>query len=125
MGGVVPHVVILGPTTEMRDLVSRCIRAGNIDVCAISRRQFDTDAAPIMADLRAAAAGVSNVQLIDMADFFCTTSICPAMKDGYALYWDSHHVSYTAATAYAKGYSAKEAKTEIKLPESLPGNHAQ
>jgi hypothetical protein len=47
------------------------------------------------------------------------------VKDGYALCWDSHHVNCTAATAYAKGYSAKEAKAAIILPESHPGNHAQ
>jgi hypothetical protein len=37
------------------------------------------------------------------------------MKNGYAFYWDSRHANYSAA-AYAKGYSAKEAKTAIKLP---------
>jgi len=121
----VPHVVILGPTPEMRDLVSRCIRTGHIDACAISRTQFDTDAAPVMADLHAAAAKIPNVQVIDMVDFFCTASTCPATKDGYALYWDSHHVSYTAATAYAKKYSANEAKITAELPKSLPGNHAK
>lgn len=108
----VPHVVILGPTPEMRDLVSRCIRASNVDACAISRTQFDTDTTPILADLRAAAAGISNVHVVDMTDFFCTTTTCPAMKDGYALYWDSHHVSYTAAMAYARRYTANEVKSK-------------
>jgi hypothetical protein len=77
-----------------------------------------------MAELRAAAAGVSNVPVIDIADFFCTASTCLAMKGGYALYWDSHRVSYTAATAYAIKYSANEAKIAIKRPESFPGDHA-
>ena len=108
----VPHVVILGPTPEMRDLVSRCIRAGNIDAYAISRAQFDTDTTSILADLRAAAAGISNVHVVDMTNFFCTTVTCPAMKDGYALYWDSHHVSYTAAKAYARRYAANEVKSK-------------
>jgi SGNH domain (fused to AT3 domains) len=108
----VPHVVILGPTPEMRDLVPRCIRAGNVDACAISRTQFDTDTTHILADLRAAAAGITNVHVVDMADFFCTTATCPAMKDGYALYWDSHHVSYTAAKAYARRYTANEVKSK-------------
>jgi hypothetical protein len=115
----VPHVVILGPTPEMQDLVSRCMRAGNIDACAISRVQFDTEAAPILVALHAAATGMSNVQVIDVADFFCTASTCPATKNGYALYWDSHHVSYTAAMAYATWYSANEAKSKLGSRRNL------
>lgn len=103
----VPHVVILGPTPEMRDSVARCIRAGNLDACAISRTQYDAWASPLMTELRAAAAGMSNVQIVDTSEFFCTANACPPMKHGYSLYWDSHHVSYTAATAYASEYSTK------------------
>lgn len=75
-----------------------------------------------MAELCAAAAGVSNVQVIDMVDFFCIVSTRLATKDDYALYWDSHHVSCTAATAYAMKCSTNEAKIVIKRSEPFLGN---
>jgi hypothetical protein len=51
----------------MRDLISRCIRAGEVAACANPRVRFNTDAAPVKAELRAATAGLSNVQVIDGA----------------------------------------------------------
>ena len=36
--------------------------------------------------------------------FFCNQEVCPALKDGYGLYWDSNHVSSTAARLFASQY---------------------
>ena len=110
----VPNIVILGPTPNMRDSVGRCIRVGNLDACGIQRAVYDTQSLPINLELRAAAAGMPNVSIVDMSDFFCNTSACPPMKDGYSLYWDSHHVSYRAAQAFAKQYAARKGQTALR-----------
>ncbi|GLQ51775.1 hypothetical protein GCM10010872_32240 [Dyella flava] len=108
----VPNVLIIGPTPEMHDTVARCLRNDDLAACAMSRAEYDTYASPLLSELRAAAVGMQNVHVIDMSTFFCNESECPPMMDGYSLYWDSHHVSYTAAKAYASQYAEKIAELE-------------
>jgi peptidoglycan/LPS O-acetylase OafA/YrhL len=95
----VRHIEIIGPTPEMRDEVGRCARKHDLDACAISRASFDAQAAPILSELRRLSVGHPNVTVIDPANLFCTTVNCPPVKDGVPLYWDSHHVTKTAALA--------------------------
>lgn len=92
----VNHIVLIGPTPEMRDTVPRCIRKHAEAECAISRKAFDRHAAPIMAALRNAAEGIPNVTVVDVTDYFCSTTNCPPVKNGVPLYWDSHHPTMTA-----------------------------
>jgi peptidoglycan/LPS O-acetylase OafA/YrhL len=94
------HVIILGPTPTMRDDLPKCIRR-NLD-CGISRAEFDAQAQPILAALRQAAKGRPDVEVIDLASHFCDDSRCPMSRDGAALYWDSHHVSATAARKFSE-----------------------
>ncbi|MGH8652649.1 MAG: acyltransferase family protein [Gammaproteobacteria bacterium] len=96
----VRRVVILGPTPEMREQVPRCIRQNALDQCAVPRPEFDGLAASLLAKLRAMAAAHPNVEIIDPTDHFCTAIICPPVKGGVALYWDTHHVSSTAARGF-------------------------
>lgn len=98
----VRRVVILGPTPRMRDVVPRCIRQDALGQCAISRAEFDAWRRPVLARLRAISSGHPNVEIIDPADYFCTPTNCPPVRDGVPLYWDSHHVSSTAATGFAR-----------------------
>jgi peptidoglycan/LPS O-acetylase OafA/YrhL len=93
----VRHVVLIGPTPELRDTVPRCIRKRAETECALPRATFDRRAAPILASLREAADGLQNVTVVDVTDYFCTTIACPPVKDGLPLYWDSHHPTATAA----------------------------
>jgi hypothetical protein len=92
----VRHVVLIGPTPEMRDTVPRCIRKREEAECTLPRSTFDRHAAPILAALRNAASGLKNVTVVDVTDYFCTTTACPPVKDGIPLYWDSHHPTATA-----------------------------
>jgi peptidoglycan/LPS O-acetylase OafA/YrhL len=93
----VRRVVILGPTPELHDGAPRCIYRHAETQCAISRAAFDAEAGPILAKLRRAAAGHPNVEVVDMTDQFCTAAACPPVLDGVPLYWDSHHISPSAA----------------------------
>jgi hypothetical protein len=96
------RVIIIGPTPEMRDSVPHCIRQHSEPRCAVPRREFDAIAQPILGKLRAAAAGRANVHVIDMTPYFCSRSECPPLRNGVPQYWDSHHVSKSAASAIGK-----------------------
>lgn len=93
----VPRVIVIGPTPEIRDKAAKCVTQGAMDACAQPRAEFDAQAGPILAKLRAQAAPFGNVAVYDMADRFCTAAACPPAKDGTVLYWDQHHISASAA----------------------------
>jgi peptidoglycan/LPS O-acetylase OafA/YrhL len=97
----VGRVVVLGPTPRMRGEVARCIRRHAEAECAISRAAFDAQAAPVLAALRAAARAHPNVEVVDLADAFCTATVCPPVRGGVPLYWDKFHVSSSMATSVA------------------------
>ncbi|MBS0456776.1 MAG: acyltransferase [Proteobacteria bacterium] len=96
----VGHIILIGATPIMRDKVPHCIRLNAVDRCAVDRREFDVVAMAAMTQLRAAAAGLANVEYIDPADFFCTRTTCPAIRYGIPLYYDDHHIAHSAAVRY-------------------------
>ncbi|UNK48988.1 acyltransferase [Lysobacter sp. S4-A87] len=98
------RVLIFLPSPQIRDNSAKCISLHRLEACAASREEFDRSSARARALLKGLAARYQNVTLVDPADFLCDGGTCPVMKDGYALYWDSHHVSSTAARAFARAY---------------------
>lgn len=108
------RVLVIGPTPEMRDAVPKCIRANKLDACAVTRAQFDSGAQPIRDRIRTTAAPYENVYIVDPTDFFCNASVCQPVKQGIPLYWDRHHVTATAASAFARNFHA------AAVPKSKP-----
>ena len=107
------HVLVIGPTPHMRESVPRCIRRHAERACAVTRVEFAASIAPILAKLRAAAAGRPNVQVVDVTDYFCDEVTCPPVLHGVPMYWDSHHVSRTAARAFPLWF---EGSGKARLP---------
>ena len=97
----VKKIILLGPTPQLRDTAPRCINASSMDSCNISRSEFEDKTSESKKLLSSIAANFDTVTYVELADFFCTAEICPVLKDGYGLYWDSYHVSSTAARNYA------------------------
>ena len=93
----VRRVVIVGPTPVMRETVPMCIRLGNEDQCAITRQAFISRAGPILEQMRGLAKRYPNLEVMDVTDGFCNATTCPPVLGGVALYWDTHHISTTAA----------------------------
>lgn len=103
LAAVAPHVrrvIVLGPTPELPERVPACLRGGHPEACAISRAAFEAKAAPLRAELRAAAAAFGNVEVIDPIDQFCTAATCPPVLHGVPLYVDTYHVSSTSVRAF-------------------------
>ena len=100
----VGKILLVGPTPMLRDAAPRCIEAGNLAACAISRREFEAHAGAARKLLIAAAAKYANVEYLETVEFFCDAVDCPVLKDGYSLYWDANHVSSTAARDFATRY---------------------
>lgn len=97
----VRRVLVLGPTPELPDEVPRCLQANNIGACAVSRSAFNANSQTSRDFLKQLVQHYPNAEYVEPADWLCTATVCPAIKDGIALYWDSHHVSTTAARAFA------------------------
>jgi hypothetical protein len=95
--------------------VPHCIRTGNPAACAIPRSEFEEKEARTRAFLQSMAAKYSNVEYVDAEDFFCDGASCPAVKDGIGLYWDSNHVTSSAARAFVQQYLALH---PVDRPES-------
>jgi peptidoglycan/LPS O-acetylase OafA/YrhL len=100
----VRRIVLLGPTPYLHDSAPRCIESGNLDACAVSRSGFEVRYGASRQFLAALAAKYDNAEYVDLTDFFCDQETCPVLKDGYALYWDSNHVSSTAARHFSARY---------------------
>jgi len=98
------RVIVIGQTPNLPDSVPNCIARGALSACDVSRASFDKDAVPVRTMLQRVAATHSNVEYVDVADFFCSQVNCLALKDGYGLYWDTNHVSSTAARMFALNY---------------------
>lgn len=96
----VRRVIVLGPTPHMRSEVPRCIRRHAEAECAIPRAQFDAEAAPILAGLRAAAKTHPNVTVVDLTGRFCTATTCPPVLGGMPLYWDQFHIAGSMARSF-------------------------
>lgn len=91
------RVVIIGPTPEMLAGAPRCIR-GKAH-CTIPRARFEKSTKAALARLREQAATLPNVEVVDMTDEFCERLVCPPVKAGMPLYFDTHHVTKTKARA--------------------------
>jgi len=104
---LVNKIILLGPTPYLRDSVPQCIAAHDLSACAISRKQFDTESNDIRIWLRTTALDYKNIEYVETTNFFCNPDTCPALKDGYGLYWDSEHVSSTAARVFSHQYLGK------------------
>jgi hypothetical protein len=104
---VAPHVrriIVIGLTPHLKAEVPQCIRVHDIAGCAIARSEFDIGqgATDIHKFFMAMAAKYPNMEYVDAEDFFCDRSVCPAVKDGMGLYWDSNHVTSSAARAFGQ-----------------------
>ena len=90
-----PDIRIILPTPEMSDSVPHCIRLAKL--CDITRQQFDAETQVSRSILLSVAAPFPNVHFLDATDYLCDSEHCPGIKNGVALYFDSHHLAATAA----------------------------
>lgn len=116
----VPEVVLIASVPAMRHPVPTCIAAGRTDECAFPRAEFEQQAEPLRREMRALAARFPNLTVVDPTKFFCNDRECPAVKDGYGLFWDDDHVSSTAALAFGEAYLADPARYTL-APNRAPG----
>ncbi|MGR9117441.1 MAG: acyltransferase family protein [Gammaproteobacteria bacterium] len=104
MASHVRKILLLGPTPYLNESAPRCIKLNNLDMCAITRNEFEARYGNSKRFLKALAAKYENVEYVELTSFFCDQKTCPVLKNGYALYWDSNHVSSTAARNFTELY---------------------
>lgn len=117
----VPRVLLVGPVPLLKRPAPTCLSVGWEDECAVTRRHHDEVSSGAWRVLAALAEAHPNVELIDPADFLCDARLCPVARDGYALYWDSNHVSATASREFARRYLQAPARyTRAPHPATPP-----
>lgn len=116
----VRHIILLGETPLLREEAPTCIRKGSFDACDVPRGDFDSQFADQRALLIALASRFPNVSYVDPASFFCDARRCPAVKDGYGLYWDTNHVASKAARRFAESYLAHQPDASSAESPSVP-----
>lgn len=94
------NVFVFGPSPQLPESLVRCIQAGDPGACNLARTAFDADARDMLRELRALAARYANVEIVDLSEFFCSDAKCYGVRAGQALYWDSYHVTVSAARAF-------------------------
>jgi len=104
----VRQVLLMGPTPVLPAPVPQCLRLSELNACQVRRQDFQSESSRVVMLLRQVAASHPNVKYIDLDDFFCDASVCPGYFHGTAMYWDSHHVSRTAASELATRYIAQD-----------------
>lgn len=102
--GAVRRILLLGPTPMLPVDVVECLRSGKFDPCSEPRQQFEQRNAAMMELFQHLATTHANVRYVDLTDFFCDGTRCPGMLHGMTLYWDTNHVSTSAARALARSY---------------------
>lgn len=103
----ISQIFLIGPTPYLSASVPDCIARHKLSACAISHAEYNIQSEQARAWLKAATANYSNITYVEPANFFCNTSSCPAMRDGYGLYWDTNHISTTAAREFSREYFDK------------------
>jgi len=98
----VPRVLVMGPVPWMRYDPQKCIARGHPERCALSRAEFEANVAPIRKTLQVEVAKHPNAEYVEPADYFCTATDCPLLKNGRSLYWDDDHIAASAAAGFAR-----------------------
>jgi hypothetical protein len=100
----VRRVFLIGPTPVLPTRAPSCLLRNNSTACDVARSDFVARSAAIRKLLMALPKRHSNVIYIEPLDFFCNAQVCPGVRNGMALYWDTHHVASRAAAAFGKAY---------------------
>lgn len=106
------EIIVLGPTPRLKDDVPKCMKLDDLESCDIPISDFTPRRDTVRNQFASIANRIQNVTYVDPTHFFCRETLCSATKDGYSLYWDSHHISSTAARAFAVTYTKSVAKQQ-------------
>ncbi|MDR6453086.1 acyltransferase family protein [Variovorax paradoxus] len=106
----VRNILIIGPTPYQNESAPACVEHPQKAACSVDRHDFDRRATPVRVFVRELQEKHANLTYIEPVEFFCGTDLCPAIKDGYGLYWDTFHVSSTAARKFSEKLFAGSGK---------------
>ncbi|WP_414674522.1 SGNH hydrolase domain-containing protein [Luteibacter sp.] len=106
----VRRVVVIGATPDLRACVPDCLSRNSLKSCEVTRRECIAQSAAIRTLLSSLLAKYPNVTYVEPIDFFCTQESCPGVRNGMALYWDSNHVSASAAAVFGREFVAGHTK---------------
>jgi peptidoglycan/LPS O-acetylase OafA/YrhL len=109
----VRRIFIIGATPDLPANVPDCLRRKSPAACEVTREHFLAQSAAVRELLSSLPKRHANVTYVEPLDFFCNQNVCPGTRQGMALYWDSNHVSSTAAAAFGRAFVLNKADDEL------------
>lgn len=108
--GHFPRIIVMGPLPTLRQSAPDCVALGWEASCSSPAPAHRRRVERAWRELEVLASRHPNVELVDPTGFFCDDQLCPPVRHGYGLYWDSNHITASASRGFAEAYLSDPAR---------------
>ena len=108
--GHIRRILVMGPLPDLLQPAPDCIGLGWEESCSRKAPDHRMRVERAWGELDVLARRHRNVVLVDPTDFFCDERVCPPVRHGFGLYWDSNHITASASRGFADVYLADPAR---------------
>ena len=123
--GHVRRILVMGPLPDLSQPAPDCIALGWEDSCSRPAPAHRQRVARAWRELDELARRHPNVELVDPTDYFCDQQRCPPVRHGFALFWDSNHISASASRGFAEAYAANPARYTRRPKDAAPDTESR
>nr|WP_290593210.1 acyltransferase family protein [Arenimonas sp. SCN 70-307] len=123
--GHVRRILVMGPLPDLSQPAPDCIALGWEDSCSRTAPAHRQRVARAWRELDELARRHPNVELVDPTDYFCDERRCPPARHGFALFWDSNHISASASLGFAEAYAADPARYTRRPIDAAPDTESR
>ena len=123
--GHVRRILVMGPLPDLSQPAPDCIALGWEGSCSRSAPAHRQRVARAWRELDVLARRHPNVELVDPTDYFCDEQRCPPARHGFALFWDSNHISASASRGFAMAYAADPARYTRRPKDAAPDTESR
>ncbi|MDI1253504.1 acyltransferase family protein [Thermomonas sp.] len=99
------RAVVVAPTPDFHHEVPACLARRPLATCSITRRDAEQGRSVALAMLASEVAHSPTATLFDPFISLCTTTSCPATKEGAVMYSDSHHLTVAGSLRLVNGFA--------------------
>lgn len=104
LSGLGLRVLVVAPIPELYFNAKHCLYRKSESECQVVRQRVDERRNATLARLQRAAAGLSNVHLIDPVSAFCDDAACYVRNEHIVFYTDSDHITFDMANHLAEQF---------------------
>lgn len=108
--GHLRRILVIGPLPTLRQSAPDCIALGWEATCSSPAPAHRRRVERAWRELEVLASRHPNVELVDPTGYFCDDQLCPPVRHGFGLYWDSNHITASASRGFAEAYLSDPAR---------------